>query len=498
MKTSNNNVLVKSLAILVASLLLGVAFDYFFFADFPGVGFPIYVLLMIIAMLSLARYFKKPLNRQIIWLQVPLAFFSLMVFIRSSDFLSLLNALTSLLLLFLIARLSTGDRLKKFSLKSYAATIFLPVEFIRPFFKTMSGLFTGIQNKSDREVTKHVAKGLAITIPMVFILAALLSSGDAVFNKFVSGFLSFNISDETVTRFVIVAIVTALFTGAYTYILAASQPERAEEPAGRLRKLGQIEAGILLGSISFLFLLFIILQIAYLFGGQGNISSQGFTYAEYARRGFFELIAVAAISFLTVWLTERFITTTEKGHALLFKALSGGLVVEVMVIIASAFRRLWLYEEAYGFTELRLYSHIFVVLIAVLFALLFYKIIRNKSESTFLFQTLLTAIVFLAVINILNPDATIARLNVDRYHKTDKIDVSYLSSLSDDSSPILVGALPLKDKALNQDLSRQLLLRLQKREASPGYSRWQSFNLSHDASDKLLKDKEVTLKKESD
>jgi hypothetical protein len=482
-----NSLFKQSVIVFALSLFLGVAFDYFFFTDLPGIGFPLYILMISAGMFSLARYFKKSVDRQVIWLQIPLAFFSFMVFVRASFFLTFLNAVACFLLLLLIARLSAGYRLRGFNLRDYSAVFTVPFEFISPFFRAVSGLFDGIKNNGDRTVIKQVAKGLAITIPVIFVLSALLSSADPVFSKYVSIILSLNVSDETIVRIIEITAITSLLIGAYSYFLNAARVESAETSAPKRAWFGQVEASILLGSVSALFLVFIILQITYLFGGQNNISAQGFTYAEYARRGFFELIAVAVISFLIVWLTERFIATAEGGHARLFKILSGVLIAEVMVIIASAFTRLWLYEEAYGFTELRLYSHIFVVLLACLFVLLLYKIIRNGSESAFLFRSFIVGLSFLAVINIMNPDALIAGLNVNRYHNSGKIDVGYLNTLSDDATPTLVGALPLKDSGLNRDLSGDLLTRLRNRESSPGFGQWQYLNLSHDASDNLLR-----------
>ncbi len=78
--------------------------------------------------------------------------------------------------------------------------------------------------------------------------------------------------------------------------------------------VGQIESSIILGSINFLFSIFILVQLTYLFGGESNISRQGFTYAQYARRGFFELIVVVVVSLLILLTTEKYVIKKESEH----------------------------------------------------------------------------------------------------------------------------------------------------------------------------------------
>jgi len=125
---------------------------------------------------------------------------------------------------------------------------------------------------------------------------------------------------------------------------------------------------------------FILFQLTYLFGGKANISLQGFTYAEYARRGFFELITVAAISLLLLLGVEKYVVKKEATHFGEFKILGTALVIQVGLIMASALRRLSLYEQAYGFTVLRLYSHVFIIFLAVVFGFLLYKIHKIRRR----------------------------------------------------------------------------------------------------------------------
>ncbi len=110
---------------------------------------------------------------------------------------------------------------------------------------------------------------------------------------------------------------------------------------------------------------------------------------------------------------EKHIVQKEKSHILGFKILSTAMIVQVIGIMVSAFTRLLLYEQAYGFTTLRLYSHIFIILLGIIFCLLIYKIHWDSRENMFALCTFISIILFLIGMNLLNPDLFIARQNID-------------------------------------------------------------------------------------
>ncbi len=215
-----------------------------------------------------------------------------------------------------------------------------------------------------------------------------------MFKKFVGSIFNFHfhVSPVLVFHTILILFVTSLFTGAYTLLFMSSSPIEAAPIKTPRFKLGMPEASILLGSISVLFFTFIIIQIAYLFGGSSHITSTGYTYAEYARKGFFELIAVATLSMLLTLAVKKRTLIQTAGQTLLFKSLCGVLISEVMLITVSAHIRLSLYEKAYGFTVLRLLSHMFIFWLAVAFISLFVYIIREERESQFAFRVIVLVI----------------------------------------------------------------------------------------------------------
>src|SRR3989339_1316848 len=462
--------LTKTAIITGVSLVLGLFFDYFFYRQVPGINFPLYVSLIVIGLFAISSYSKKQLNKQILWLLLPLTFFSLMVFVHSSELLTFLNVSASLFLLLIIAEVSFKGRVKNFLVSNYIHKIFLPFKFMRPLFLTLRDIFAFRGIRKDKKILSPVIKGIVMAIPVMAIFLLLFSSADLIFQKYLSNLIDINIQPDTISRAILILLATLAFIGAYAYIFRQTEESATPQQNDTPYSVGQIEIAIFFGLINVLFFIFILVQLAYLFGGGNNISAQGFTYSEYARRGFFELIAVAIISFLLLWTTEKYIVKLNKKHTPLFIILSAALIIQVILIMFSAFTRLALYEQAFGFTTLRLYSHAFVILLAF--------------------------ILFLTALNIQGTDAFIARRNIELFAKTGKLDIFYLSRLSDDAIPDTIKILSLPNEDLRKSFARTLYWRTQNNSAS--LSKWQSLNLSRLKAAKILKTNMIELEQYKD
>lgn len=461
----------KATAIAGVSLALGLLFNYLFFEKVPGISIVIFVAAIVAGLLGLAKYFQRTLPLPALWLLAPIGFFASMLAVRASELLGFLNVLASLALLLLVARLTFRDDLKRFSLLDYARLPFLPLRFIAPLFRTLGEFFALRSAARNSGLALPIFRGVLLALPALVIFLILFSSADLVFQRYVAGAFELHISSVTVARTILVTIVTLLFIGAYSYIFPKAEPAPADLPAPPTFAIGKLEISILLGSVGALFLLFLIVQLAYLFAGSGNLSGLGFTYAEYARKGFFELLAVAVIAFGMLYLSDKFVAKPARGHSRMFQALSGLLIAEAIVIMASAFKRLYLYEQAFGFTTLRLYSQVFVIFLAVIFVLLLIKILRNQPENRFAFPAFVVAIAFLVAMNLLNPDAFIARQNLDRFYQTGKLDAEYIGQLSDDAYSEKIKAAGVASAA-----SKDKLIDALNRRSVP--SDWQSWNLA--------------------
>lgn len=449
----------KILALGVAALVLGVVYTILFFEQEIGLNFSLAILLAVLAGLFLAHVFARRIPRGNYALIALALFFSSMVFVRSSEVLAFFNALGSILLLFMVISTYAGKQVREYIPSDYLKVFFLPFRFIGTFFETLTEIVSLRRISGDRSATKEIIRGSLMSLIALAVFAWLFASADAVFEKILSNIFTIKLNEEVVGRLVFGTIVTAFFIGAFGFMYRKIRSNPAPSSSAAPRNLGAIETMILLGSINVLFLIFILLQLANLFGGESHLLAAGLTYAEYARKGFFELVLVAILSYLIISFAEKQIIKKEESHLRSFKVLSGILVFQVILILISAFTRLSLYEEAYGFTDLRLYSHALMIWIAVVLILLSHHIWTNGERALFAFRTFCTVILLLFAMNILDPDVFIAKKNLERYAETGQIDARYLGSLSLDALPYTIHLLDDPKQETRSDFATGLSYR---------------------------------------
>ena len=436
----------KSNRIWIVALILGWIFDFLFWKHALGINFAIFVLFCLAGGFYVLRMDGlKPATSSLI-LVIPILFFAVITFIRQ-DLLSLFLAVAStLFLMVLLVTSFVGGRWSSYGLSDYiVTTLKLGVGALtKPFLKWM---VDRKEKTNDPEANNKknkvfpIVRGILIAIPIVVIFSALLSSADLVFAQRLDSFVAFfrleNLP-EYLFRIIYILIAAYLLVGVFLHAANNSQNERliADERSSLPTFLGITESSIILGSVSVLFILFVAIQFQYFFGGQANIHLDGFTFAEYARKGFGELVMVAFFS-LILFLGLSGITHREsKGQRNLFSGLGITVVVLVGIILVSAFQRLGLYESAYGFSQSRTYAHVFMIwlgllLITVVILELFHK------EKSFALAVLLAVLGFSTSLALLNVDGFIVRHNVDRAVNGQKLDVPYLASLTTDGIPAL-------------------------------------------------------------
>jgi hypothetical protein len=292
---------------------------------------------------------------------------------------------------------------------------------------------------------KPVVRGLLIAIPVVVFFAILLAAGDLVFKQQIINF--FNRFDaaripEYIARLIVILCWAYVLMGVFLYAALKSTDENllGEDKPIIHRFLGFTEAAIVLGSVSILFFLFVIVQFRYFFGGEVNIGVEGFTYSEYARSGFSELISAAVFSLLMILGLGTVTQRESDRQKRIYSGLSVGIVALVIVILVSAYQRLMLAIDWHGFSRLRLYPRVFLIWVGILFVAVIVLEIMHR-ERHFALAMLLAAFGFAITISALDVDGAIAHHNayVFNEERTD-INVNYLTSLSSDAIPGLVKA----------------------------------------------------------
>lgn len=441
----------------LVAFALGWAFDFLFWKQSPGVNFAIYVILVLAGGLYLLYAEGVKPARNALWLLIPILFFATISFVRAEPMTSFLAHALTLFLMGVFVITYLGGRWILYGFWDYITGFFrLGADaLVKPL--TYSAELRKERAERGEQVKRSawpVVRGIVIALPIVAIFAALLSSADAVFSARLKDFLdALNLDNipEYIFRLSYILFFGYVLVGTFLHAATQSKEEKLLNEQKPLlgQFLGFIESSIVLGSVAILFAAFVVIQFQYFFGGQVNIHIDGYTYSEYARKGFGELVAVAFFSLLMILglgaITRREAETQRK----VFSGLSIGIVALVLVMLVSAYKRLVLYETAYGFSELRTYTHIFILWLALLLiATVVLEIMRR--ERMFALAALIASIGFAATLPILNVDAFIVRQNVQRVIEgnmgsdpqrglsSDQLDVSYFTQLSADALPALV------------------------------------------------------------
>jgi hypothetical protein len=352
-----------------------------------------------------------------------------------------------------------------------------------------------------------IVRGLLIAIPILFVFAGLFSSADAVFARLTDRLFSWSIDlGELPVRLAVAFLIAWVVAGLLAVAAGSLEPLVSSEPmpqslgaaaaaearvawpGARPLRLGTIEAATILIAVDVLFALFVILQLAYLFGGLDTLAATGLPYAQYARSGFFELVWVALLAgalLVTIHGLAARRTAAIVGAGLALAGLTA-------VVLASAFLRLRIYQDAYGWTELRFYVLATIVWLAIGIGLTIVLLARDRMRWL-LHGLALSAVGVLVAINLVGPARLIAEQNVARLLDPSLVpvdgrsglDLRYAGLLGDDAVPALVAALPALSGEPRTDLLRILDERGQAL-ADRSTAGWPSWNLGREMARQAL------------
>ena len=325
--------------------------------------------------------------------------------------------------------------------------------------------------------------GVGLAAPFVVVFAVLFSSADAVFARSLENVFDLKrlveFLGETPGRLFIALAVAWPAAGA----LAALYRVPRDHVVSRARSLLAAEtATVTLTLIAALFAIFVTLQLAYLFGGRNTLDAAAITYSAYARRGFFELIAAAALVGALLFGLE--LAVHRRGRAYLAAALT--LLGLTVVVLGSAWYRLDLYQQAYGWTELRFYANCAIAFLAVALVIFAWCVARGRMFYSL--QPLAMAAVLVALTaNVIGPSAFVARQNIARIldpsglpaDAARHLDADHLFTLGGGAIIELVDAFPRLP--LSQRLYADILLRIElSRRDEDRKPDWQGWNFERE------------------
>ncbi len=437
------------LSVLWTALILGILGDLLL-REIPwGVNFCLWAFSLFGAMAWLVRRWNTGTAKDFNWVTLTIIPFAAGVVWRDSAMLKFLNTVAILAAVVLLTMRAQSIQLRIAGLIKYVwGAAFTALNAIAGVF---SLLFINIKwNEISHEgwgkSVLPVGRGILIAFPIVMVFGGLLIAADAVFEGIVKKIIDIDLPE--ILRHLFITGLCAWITGGILHGVFFSKGERLPDNLSpNSLVIGIIETIIALGLLYILFLSFVLVQFRYFFGGANLVEiTPGLTYAEYARRGFFELVTVTGLVLPLLlgwhWLLPK--DNPKSGN--IFRVLAGVMILLLFVIMFSAFQRMRLYQSEYGLTELRLYTTVFMAWLAAVFVWFGLTVLRGLRER-FTFGAVMAGFVAIFALQTINPDGLIIRTNLSLAKSGKSFDVDYAATLSDDALPAIVEGLPSLNEA---------------------------------------------------
>lgn len=392
---------------------------------------------------------------------------------RDAPFLTALNFLAALTALGLIGLKGMGVRVRAARWTEYVRGTLGAVfnATLGPLLLLSADLeWEQVTGKSAGRKAGSALLGVALATPLVLIFGGLLTAADPIFDSFVRASFDWDFGKLTSHLFVIgfVGWLVAGYLRGLVFGMPTSIPHQKIRPS-----FGMLEIGIPLAALSLIFLSFSVVQARYLFGGAELVQNvSGLTYAEYARRGFFELVTASALVLPVLLVADLMLDKSDHKRLRRFRILSSVLLILVAMVMDSALTRMLLYVETYGLTTDRFYATTFMIWIGLVL-IWFATTTLFGDGRRFALGAVASGLAIAAILNVANPDVVISRVNLHRARHGSSLDVAHLGRLSADATPFLLSHL----ESLGKAETCELLAHVDEGRTRRGNG-WRTWNLS--------------------
>jgi hypothetical protein len=435
---------------LLAALITGVAAAVFLPLEGPGIGWTLFGLCAAAALLFAVRDVRI---WQVLWVVTGLLLLSVCA-LRSAEWLAALCVLTSVVAAALA--ISRARAVRELVLMAVAVPI--------AAFRALPWTARGMRGRVRGNRALRMGLSVLVALLLLLIFGALFAGADENFARIADAVVP-ELDFETFFRATFVfAPFTLLALGA---AFTALRPPKLDAPSGERRTLRGAEWAVPIGVLVALFALFIVVQAASLFGGPAHVrDSAGVTFSSYARNGFWQLTLVTILTLPVIAAAARWAPRRTRAERNLLRGLAGALAVLTLVIVGSALARMWSYQDAYGYTVLRLLVMTCEIWLGVVYAMIIAAGVRLRAHwlPTAVLGTAMGALLVLAG---LNQEGAVAEANVSRFEQTGKVDPEYLAELSADALPAI--------ERLPADIKGSVVLDI---NANAGEMSWRSWNLT--------------------
>lgn len=421
---------------MIGSLILSIFHSILFWDKDWGISILLFTVAGIFFLIYILDKLGKIQNKKPMILAVPIILLSSTYFIFNNQLFNTLNILVILVLsaIMIIFMMKENSNVT-FILTKIFNIIVGPIEFFGDSLKMIKETIWGSKKEDEKEngkQLKKIGKALLIVIPLVLIVLALLMSADQIFANMFRGiddFFKMTFSSDFLFsaffRIGIILVLTLYFISFLYNLTSKESSYNTLEDTKRKReiKIEGLTVNIILTVLNIIYAIFCFIQISYLFTKM--TLPEGFTYAEYARQGFFELMIVTFINFAIILISNLNKAQLKQTEVKYTKVMNLLLAVFTIILVFSSFYRMHLYETEFGYTVLRLLVYFILGTELIMMIPTILYIINGKVNLVKAYLAIGVSVYL--VINFVNLDHIIAKENIDRYFETGKIDFYYLT-----------------------------------------------------------------------
>lgn len=329
------------------------------------------------------------------------------------------------------------------------------------------------KDKEKRKSAIQVFAAVLVSVPVICVVILLLVSSDAAFE----GLMSY--AAEKIGLTVFKLIITFVLSALLASFIVTNRFDMFDKNTIVLGKppkpFNSIFTSTLLSLLSAVYVAFLFSQLAYFINSFKGLLPVGFTFADYARRGFFETETVAFINLSVIFLLMHLTKRNEKEELSAFvKVLMTFISAFSIFFIATAFAKMAMYIRTYGLTSLRLFTSVFmVVTCAFIVAIIVH--IYNIDANAVKYAISFSLAVF-SVLSLAGLERTVASYNVNAYlsGRHTQIDVEYLYSLGDAAIPYIAKLKDCSDEEVSAQADKCIryffFTMLVERGAADGYN----------------------------
>ena len=387
-----------------------------------GLGATLYIVLYVISVLVYAKLKAVKLNNESIILSILMILlaisftsfynYSLSIFMQMA-----MNFMLIYLPVTVFNKLIKSETSELILYDYINALVLIPIHNATSFWLCMFSKRGKSSSSTKTKYFLHIFLGLLIGTPFIMIVVFLLSSADATFKNIFDNLFNFDISIPKNIGTLIWSLPMATYLYALIYGSSIEDNSKSfnidkfNKTMDNAASIPRLSLYTVNAVICCFYILFIGIQATYFIDILGGSLPADFTYSDYARRGFFELLTVALINIVFIVVAKILSVKNENNKYMRIHILLNSILT--LVLISVAFAKMYLYISTYGLTTLRIIPSVFMIFLCFVFAFIIMGEFKKNFPVTKL--SFYAGNILFVLLCLANIDAVVAKYNLNAY-----------------------------------------------------------------------------------